>query len=409
MSKWKMFAGAGVMLSLGILIAACGGEKLADVSGDDAVSYVSDTMELLDPAEYSEMLGTWSPQSELQLAPLAVDDPVLAEARKVLVFLNPNIIRRRGDLLRAIEAPLHIARYFGALYKAGDAECLQQVSGIEDCAASILTSGECIIEYATTTTGCSAEIYVAGASHTITLTGDLSVTISPLSENSFKVTAVPENLKVTGDDGRYLIYNGTVTKTITLTPDRTGHTSVLVANGLTIEDSAGAVGTADGVRTVNVIYDQSFEAHNVGTLTYTPPDGGETVVIQVDILRQVTIDGDTRTIHVEDKVTTNGVERTRTLDITIEGMFTEGDMLQELVVNGTASFSGPRGEANITFTDLTIDVTCPHNPVGGTIEISGKRTITITFAENCSCQATLTWDDGTVEEINSCNQRSLRR
>ncbi|UCD83965.1 MAG: hypothetical protein JSU92_11860 [Deltaproteobacteria bacterium] len=389
-----------------LLISGCGEEAINPVNDSIAVDTSLEATDAVSVLDYAELKAGgiedifphgMASMNFLRSVPAQATPPPPPEA--VLLHLNPNILKARITLLRAIRTPLDIMKIF-----KGTEHC--SVEGICPDPKTQIPGNSCSISC--DLTGAVINVPVFGSQVEIDLSGLISGTVESLSDTLFKATATATDLKLTGPDGRWLNYNGSVSWELTGQSD-TGASWILSTSDLVIDDSSGARGTASGSRLVEIEFGKLFEAQHNAVLTYTPPYSEREIRLDVSINRTITIDGLTRTISIDDTVTTNGTVRTLLgeLAVTREIMDANGK-LEGIVVNGTITRSGPKGNLTITCDDVSFKTNCDHNPWGGTIDVTnGVETITISFRENCGCVVDVTRPDGSEIEVNTCEKKII--
>jgi len=399
----SVFTKIGLISCIALLCWGCGKKDEKAVLDDDiAKSAAIEANDAVSPDDLAEMeMGTGG-LSPLGLSPMALEPAASPPTGSVLIFLDPNNLKARLHLLRVARAPLDALMYF---YATG---CATIDSG--PCPKLGDINNTCTISLPFTT-GCNTiSIPTISGSLNLTFSGGLSGTIEGNYNNTGfpKVTADATNFTVTADDGRWINYNGAVSRQITgiyggLSP--TGASWILSVD-IGAEDSAGASGTANGTRTVEVEFGKYFHASNVGTLTFTPPNSTNTTTIDVDIERIINKDKAalTKTITINDTVLTNGIKKTLTGNMTLSGELrgSSGE-LESITINGSLTRSGPKGSITVKFDDVVIKLNCNHNPWGGTITVSnGEKTYTFDFRQDCGCNVDITKPDGSTVVYNTC-------
>ncbi len=388
-----------------LLLSGCGEETSTPISESiavDASLEASDAVSVLDYAELKA--GGIEGVSPLGMASLSLEPsqtPSPPPPNAVLLHLNPNILKARVSLLRAIRASLDLLRMFkDTEYCSVQGTCPDPKTPLQDNSCSI----SCDL------TGAIITVPVFGSMVEIDLSGSLSGTIESETGTLPKITATATNLKLTGPDGRWLNYNGSVSWELTDRSD-TGASWILSTSDLTVDDSSGAIGTTSGIRIVEVEFGKYFKAQNNGVLTFTPPYSEREIRLDFSINRTITIDDSTKTIFIDDTITTNGTVRTLFGELRITREIKDANgKLEAIVVNGSITRSGPRGSLTVTFKDVTFKVNCDHNPWGGLIEVTnGEETITVSFRENCGCVVDVTRPDGSKIEVNTCEKRVISR
>jgi hypothetical protein len=387
------------MAVAGFLTMGCGtSEKGGTIDEDISFESADMAIEDISPEDLSEeVFGvTASPPA---LSPMAD-----SSGKGILIHLNPNKVLKgcRVPILKVIEGPIHIGKFF----TLNPQPCAEVV---EEGACPALKTGD-VYTRTFTLSDCPLGVSLPGGiTDVITFTGSLTQSVEIKGINQFVDSVTAVNLKISSQNtGAYISYDGFVSADVTVTMD--GHKLVLSARNLRVQDSSGAEGIVNGTRTVEVIKDKSIKISNAGTITYISPNKEETI-IELQMSKDISIDGDVKTITLSDSIITNGVERTREGTITITREINEGDVLKEIVIDGEETLTGPKGTFYVTIDDLTLDINCWRNPRGGTITVSnGEKEIKIVFKDSCSCEATLILPDGTEKQIDSCSlRRSLCR
>lgn len=382
------------MALAGLLTMGCGtSEKGETIDEDISFETAEMAIEDISPEDLSEeTIGLYS--SPPDLSPMSD-----SSGKGILLHLNPNKALKgcRVPILRVIEGPIHIEKFL-TLTSPSCAEVVTEGN------CPVLKTGDvCTRRFSM---NCPVEVSLpVGISDVLTFTGSLTQSVEIKGINEFAETVTAVNLKVSSQNtGAYLLYNGSVSADITKTID--GHKLVFSAQNLHIENSSGTEGSVSGTRVVEVIKDKSIKITNSGTIRQISPEGRKEITIEVQMSKEISIDGDVKTITLSDSIITNGVERTREGTITIAKEINEGDLLKEIVIDGEETITGPKGTFYVTIDNLVLDLNCSRNPRGGTITVSnGEKEIKIVFKDSCSCDATLILPDGTEKQIDSCYLR----
>lgn len=396
-----------LILTLTIFVTyACGKFERASLTNGLASNAIWESASILSGDDLIDMEAT---SGSLEVQSLTMENiealdiqPEAVSGNSVLALLNPNYLWPRPLLLRTIRAPLSTLLYFYVNKPDG---CLPDIQGT--CPSLNSPDSSCTISFNfTPECNATAVTYIFGQPVTLTFTGEVSGTIDG-NKGLPILTATAKDLKI-ASDRNHLIYNGTVKKEFT-DISFTGANWVLSTSDLEVVDSAGAKGTASGTRTVEVKYGNYYHAVNLGNLTYTPPDNSKVVTIDVDIERTVTHEELQKVVLIDDKVTTNGVLRTLSGTLTWTGEKRgESGQLDSVTLAGELTRTGPNGSVRIIFNDVVYEMTCNHNPWGGTIEITnGEKSIIIDFREDCGCIVDITWPNGESTQHNTCNDKDV--
>jgi len=398
----SVFTKIGLISCFVLLCWGCGKDEKAALDDDIAKNAAIEASDAVSPDDLAEMETGTGGLSPLGLSPMALEPAASPPPGSVLIFLDPNNLKARLHLLRVARAPLDALMYF---YSQG---CAFINSGT--CPKLGDINKTCTISLPFTT-GCNTiTVPTISGSLTLTFSGGLSGTIEGNHNKTGlpKVTADAASFTVAAQDGRWVNYNGTVSRQITgifggLSP--TGASWILSVD-ISADDSAGASGTAEGIRTVEVEFGKYFHARNVGTLTFTPPNSTKSVTIEVNIERTIKKDQATltKTITINDTVTTNGIKRTLTGKMSLSGELRGGSgELESITINGSITRSGPKGSITVTFDDVVIKLNCNHNPWGGTVTVSnGEKTYKFDFRDDCGCNVDITKPDGSEVPYNIC-------
>ncbi len=394
-----------ILLSIIIVAFACGKIGRVPLTAGLASNAIGESATLLSEDDMIDMEVTGGTLDVQSLAPEAIESaeiqPEVVSDGRALALLNPNFLWPRPLLLRTIRAPLTTLLYF---YANQPPDCPPDVQGT--CPSLQSPNSSCRITFNfTPECNATALTYILGEPVTLTFTGGLSGAIDG-NKGLPVLTATATDLKIASESGKHLIYNGTVKKEFTEITF-TGANWVLSTSDLEVVDSAGAKGTASGTRTVEVKYGNYYHAVNLGSLTYTPPNGSKVITIDVDIERTVTREELKKVVVIDDRITTDGVLRTLsgTLTFTAEERGESG-ALESVTLNGELTRTGPRGGVTVAYNDVVFKMTCNHNPWGGQIEITnGEKSIIIDFHKDCGCIVDITWPNGEKTQHNTCENK----
>jgi len=399
----SVFTKLGLISIIVLLCWGCGKEQKAALDDDIANSAAIEASDAISQDDLAEMETGTGGLSPLGLFPQGLKPLVSPPPGSVLIFLDPNNLKARLNLLRVARAPLDALMYF---YATG---CATIDSGT--CPKLGDINKTCTISLPFTA-GCNTiTVPTISGPLNLTFSGGLSGTIEGNYNNTGlpKVWADAANFKAADEvNNRWINYNGAVSRQITgiyggLSP--TGASWILSVD-IGAEDSAGASGTANGTRTVEVEFGKYFHARNVGTLTFIPPGSINPVTIDVSIERTIYKDKAalTKTIIINDTILTNGIRKTLTGKMTLSGELRGGSgELESVTINGSLARSGPKGSVTITFDDVVIKLNCNHNPWGGTVTVSnGEKTYKFDFRQDCGCIVDITKPDGSTVEYNIC-------
>ncbi len=378
----------------GFLAMGCGGKEKGGVIDED-IAFESGEMAIEDLSPEDLLEESFElPNSAPPLSPMSAS----FDDKGLLRKLNPNKVLKgcRVPLLKVIEAPIHLGTYLTI-----NSPSCAQVEYEGTC--PVFKTGDVCTR--TFSMNCSFEISLPGGiTDVLNFTGMLTQSVEMKEINEFADTVTAVNLKISLENaGAYILYNGSIS--VDLTKKIDGHKVVLSTQNLQVEDHLGEKGDVSGTRTVEVIYGKSIKITNSGTINYISPEEKETS-LEIQMSKEISIDGDVKTINISDSIITDGIERTREGKITVVRETNDGDVLKEVVIDGEETITGPRGTFYVSIDDVVLDVECQRNPRGGTITISnGEKEIKIVFKDSCSCEATLILPDGTQKSIDSCSIR----